>query len=393
MPVTLRVVDHEAQPWKQRTVSSSKEVLSEAIGFQAYDSYKEILQSSYSEEYFKTGGTSASTNGLVWAAVHAYSTHHHLTIRPEDVWFAILTQISFYINAHAEELRSFFVDHDGKKELVAVQVGNRYSVDFGHLAQELASKVGDNVKDPALRDWVMPSFTTTTNVDRSVAAVLFMGAMQSYFDYGMSLSCGIPSVTLLGELSDWEDIAERLDFLEKLGDEPREFAALLRPVLKHMILSLSQPSSEAVTDFWNKIANKHRRGSGDPYLSGWITAFCFWDAKGKKTVYLEGFDAGYGNGPEPVLGSVTYPYIDIPDIPSGVSTVPVRLDDNGEVFECTMVAGSAAIRATVATEEQRAAISEPAKAEALTAIQPMSGWWMCVNGPETGVRREVEWDD
>ncbi|KAI1785227.1 hypothetical protein LXA43DRAFT_151204 [Ganoderma leucocontextum] len=35
-----------------------------------------------------------------------YRSHHHLRIRPDDVWLAILVQLNFYINAHAEELRS-----------------------------------------------------------------------------------------------------------------------------------------------------------------------------------------------------------------------------------------------------------------------------------------------
>ena len=62
-------------------------------------------------------------------ALEAYYTHHHLILRPDDVWFAILTQISFYINAHAEDLCSIFVAHDGKKELSVIRVGNRHTVD------------------------------------------------------------------------------------------------------------------------------------------------------------------------------------------------------------------------------------------------------------------------
>ncbi|KAF5490841.1 Vegetative incompatibility protein HET-E-1 [Colletotrichum fructicola] len=45
------------------------------------------------------------------------SNHHHLHIRPEDIWFAILTQLSFYINASSESLRSLMVEHEGRKKL------------------------------------------------------------------------------------------------------------------------------------------------------------------------------------------------------------------------------------------------------------------------------------
>lgn len=62
--------------------------------------------------------------GLVSAALDAYNTHHNLILRPDDVWQAILTQFSFYVNANAEELRDCFVDFDGKKTLVIVMGGN-----------------------------------------------------------------------------------------------------------------------------------------------------------------------------------------------------------------------------------------------------------------------------
>jgi hypothetical protein len=52
---------------------------------------------------------STSTNGLVYAAYHAYSSHHNLALRPDDIWLAILCQTGYFINAHAEDLRHLFV--------------------------------------------------------------------------------------------------------------------------------------------------------------------------------------------------------------------------------------------------------------------------------------------
>ena len=42
----------------------------------------------------------------------------------------------------------------------------------------------------------------------------------SYFSYTMILTCGIPSVTLEGEKSDWERLLTRLDKLDSFGEEP-----------------------------------------------------------------------------------------------------------------------------------------------------------------------------
>jgi len=42
----------------------------------------------------------------------------------------------------------------------------------------------------------MPNFSTTTDNDKSVAAITIMGTLQVYFDYYATLGCGFPSVTL-----------------------------------------------------------------------------------------------------------------------------------------------------------------------------------------------------
>jgi hypothetical protein len=57
----------------------------------------------------------SSENGFVYAATRAYNGHHHLVLRPDDIWLSIMTQFSFYINARAEEFRDKFVSFEGKK--------------------------------------------------------------------------------------------------------------------------------------------------------------------------------------------------------------------------------------------------------------------------------------
>ena len=108
-----------------------------------------------------------------------------------------------YINKHAEELREKFVGHEGKKELEILHMANRYTLDWGIFAQDMGLLLEKNVVDPEMREWIMPTFTTTTENDKVVASILMMGAMQSYFTYKCTMRCGLPSVTLLGERTDW----------------------------------------------------------------------------------------------------------------------------------------------------------------------------------------------
>ncbi|KAL9616603.1 MAG: hypothetical protein Q9160_008548 [Pyrenula sp. 1 TL-2023] len=158
----------------------------------------EILQTSLDDDGLPSA-MQASRNGLFYSVFKVYSYHHHLQIRPDDVWLAALSQFSFFINAHSEELRDKFVAHQGKKELIIkYDVGDRYSVDFGVFAKEMTRLIEEHVVDPELRSWMMPNFTTSRPQDEVIASILMMGSVQKYFSYTMVLMCGIPSVTLLG---------------------------------------------------------------------------------------------------------------------------------------------------------------------------------------------------
>jgi len=208
-------------------------------------------------------------------AIDAYNYYNHLVIRPDDVWFVILVQLSLYINNHAEELRGKFVAYKGRKELVISRDGGRYTADFGEMAESIGYLFEQNIVDKELRDWIMPDFSTSTKEDGTVAFIIMMGAMQKYFEYKFELACGLPSVTLLGKQSDWVDILDRVEKLNEWGKEPTLWCSLLRPVLARFVVSFTHPESPEIRDFWNKIAHCEPLGSGSHYYSGWITAFCF----------------------------------------------------------------------------------------------------------------------
>ncbi|KAL8756547.1 MAG: hypothetical protein Q9184_004461 [Pyrenodesmia sp. 2 TL-2023] len=343
-------------------------------------------------------------NGFVRACHLAYSKHHHLTLRPEDIWFAILSQLSFHINAHAEELRSFFVAHEGREELEVFGIGTIKTVDFGPLAVRMTKEMDKHIVDPDMRQWILPDFSTTTHTDTVTAAVLMMGAMQEYFSYKMTLCCGIPSVTLLGEKDDWIKIQHRLEKLPQLGPEPEQFAKLLNPVLEYCIRSFDAPDDPAVRSFWTRIAHQNG-GSGRHYLSGWITAFCFWDGSGKclfnapaGAVNTKDRSKSYATSPGCNIDGILYHRVDTNDIPNGYVSVPVTVDDHGRIYKTRMMAGSVGIqlrRSGLPVDMSRPHMYGPSYAWGsngdttrggggpgvgypvdLDTLQPVSGWWM-----------------
>ena len=62
-------------------------------------------------------------HGFIWGAIRAFSEHYPFSIRSQHVWIMILQAVALHINAHAEELRDRWVEHEGKKTLEVIRDG------------------------------------------------------------------------------------------------------------------------------------------------------------------------------------------------------------------------------------------------------------------------------
>ncbi|KDQ07442.1 hypothetical protein BOTBODRAFT_180719 [Botryobasidium botryosum FD-172 SS1] len=406
MPVTFTVAQHSANPIDFTHVELSPEGLLKSASRGKGEQCAEHLQSSLHDRDLST--LSPQHNGFVEMAIEACNQHYHLVIRPDDVWIAILAQLNFYINAHAEELGHKLIAHEGKKELTITTAGTRYSADSGVMSRRMGDLLHENWRTSDLRHkavykelhgWAIPDFTTTTTNDKTIPAVILMSTLKAYFSYKMNFYCGIPSVTLKGEKSDWESILTRLDKLEEFGAEPTEWARILRPVVHRFVSAFDGTPN---IGFWSKIAHYSSNGSGMPYLCGWITVFCTWSSEGKwlgdqigappkparsnlARIYLRFVFVAvrlllmpddfsfmpeqYASRSQLTLDGVTYPVIDSSDIPPAYCEVDVLLNDHGEEFRCLMVAGHVAMKSTAGQ-----------KGGPLDTIQPSPEWFMFVKG-------------
>ncbi|KDQ19405.1 hypothetical protein BOTBODRAFT_153311 [Botryobasidium botryosum FD-172 SS1] len=373
MPITFTVAEHPANPidTKDFTSTSPETLLRNACLHQSTQC-AEMLQSSLPPPGRNSPTLLPSQNGFVATVVEAYVKHHHLVIRPDDVWIAILIQLHFYVNAHAEELRRVFVAHKGRGDLMIEDI------DFAFLARRMGDLLHAILTDKSFHKWLLPDFTTTTLSDTTICAVIMMATLQQYDNHGFWGGCGIPTVTLEGEKSDWETIYERLDKLEELGDEPTAWAGMLRPILRRFVSAFDGSPD---VDFWTKI-DHHDGGSSPNHLSGWITAFCIWDEHGKWQGHPIGTpypqptsvrfctDAERYSRPEPLLlDGVTYATIGLHQIPPGFCEVDVILDDNDEEFKCIMVAGHVATE-SVSTPSRRGKVPD--------TVRPSPHWFIFV---------------
>ncbi|EIW81428.1 hypothetical protein CONPUDRAFT_124551 [Coniophora puteana RWD-64-598 SS2] len=364
---------------------------------QQYKKCAELLQSSIPKEV-DISDIIPQRNGLVHTLLEAYNNHRALVLRPDDVWLAIVTQFSFFVNAHAEELRSLFVAHEGKMELKVTAIGTRYTVDFGSMARQMADLLEINLTDAELRKWATPTFSTTTITDSTIYAIALMATTKKYFDFTFALRCGIPRVTLDGAREDWVVILQRIEKLKEYGFETTAWCHLLRPVLSRFVNAFDDPTGKENIDFWGKIAHIHSGGSGPSYLMGWVTAFCVFDADGKwkgphllnlppsgspsteyaklsgETFAKDHFapQRGPRGAPYLTLDGVSYPRVETGEIPVGTAEVDVKLDDNGEIFKTLLVAGSMGSAICSSNDKY---LSQSGQRD---TVRPVPGWWMFI---------------
>ena len=154
------------------------------------------------------------------------------------------------------------------------------------MAKKMTEQLEANIKDKSLKDWILPSFSTTTITDTIVGAVLMMATLKKYFDYRFMLVCGLPSVTLTGTVEDWMALRARLEKLRGFGtpeQRPRlhDWADLLTPIMSHFVDAFSAfPTPGAVStrgqeirEFFQCICHFEGGGSGPTYISGWLAYF------------------------------------------------------------------------------------------------------------------------
>lgn len=177
-----------------------------------------------------------SHHGIFGLFFSAYCYHKNILLRPDDIWFHILEQIQIIINEDPENLRKYFVNHDGKEKITIEQ-----SVDFkfdsnsiGQFAEQINEIMCSRVKG----DFVQitnSNFTTTSHFDKTLYNITTMVSMKKYFDFELKISCGIKKIYFGGELEDWKKIITNLNMLKNFGPQISKYVNQVIPIINEFI--------------------------------------------------------------------------------------------------------------------------------------------------------------
>lgn len=285
-------------------------------------------------------------------AVHsAFSEHRPLLLTPDIIWIAIAQGFAQHINNHAEALRSYFVSHFGKKALTVESLQfPQKSQDWVDIIQQWSLKIRDAV-GTEIYQLLECNFSTTTPITRTASQIVMMDAFQQYFDYVLLCICGIPHVTLLGTVADWQSIYDRVEAIATY--DLSWWTNRLLPICQELIETASgKPSLE----FWRTLYKPKLIYASDTF-TGWLTDFF---------PYLKHPQTKIPSIRNPIL-SIDRSQLTVKDgislasLPSGISQVTVKLVENKTQHPLELQSGFMGVSQNLDSG----------------VLQPEIGWWVC----------------
>ena len=232
------------------------------------------------ESFFKPSRPlvrSFGNNSFIGAVNTAFDGHYPLVLSPDAIWMLIAQGFSRHVNANSEKLRSHFVEHEGKKELVVRRddfvkgsADNPWPEVFSAFSDQIESHVG-----PKVHSTLTPDFTTTGPAEKAASQVVLMDTFKEYFEYTFMTLCGIPKITLEGTVDDWKKLRDKALALAEF--DLAWWTDELKPVLEEFV---NAASGRVNRGFWSKIY-KEADDSGGPFVSGWILTLFPYVGTGK----------------------------------------------------------------------------------------------------------------
>ncbi len=239
---------------------------------QEYKSLEQVL-SKYNRTIVKTYPCDLSTlidlghHPFVGSAYLAYAEHRPLILSPDMIWLVITQGFSFHINVLAKQGKPLF-PHLKNKETLTFESNEKLNVEgmTDFFTNQLREKV-----DAILVDTLIADFSTTGVTEKIVSQATTMNTFKAYFEYVyLYCICGIPSITLEGTASDWQNLYDKTAQLK--GYEIDDWIDNILPLLQRFIDAFK---GNVDVNFWRNFFKIHTTEEyGHPKnIDGWITHF------------------------------------------------------------------------------------------------------------------------
>jgi Domain of unknown function (DUF4419)/HAD domain in Swiss Army Knife RNA repair proteins len=206
------------------------------------------------------------------AALHlAYAHHHPLSLSPDLIWLLICQGVAHHINANAEQLRPQLVQYQEQliinhQEFHQGFPDNSWYLVLNQFSALLKKCLGNQY------ELFVANFSTTEATERVAAEIVLMEAMPKYFhsELDKTMGGGIPTITLEGTPTDWQNIMERVEAFVTL--ELDWWLKPLRSILREWVAAAQGKSNPTFWRFMYRIYPSTGQCSLES-ATGWIALF------------------------------------------------------------------------------------------------------------------------
>lgn len=258
---------------------------------------------------------------VLYAATRAYGEHRPLVLSPDMIWLMISQGFAQHVDLNAEKLRPYLVDFDGKRPINVSDSELPKTWNWDDAFPIFSAKISRYI-GPELGAALDANFSTSTPATQAAFRITLMDAVSEFFDFSMSVACGIPEITLEGTPEDWARLEEKTKILSKyeLGWWTDDLAPML-----HQFTETSKGKPDL--EFWNNMYKEREENvvcSTISYMNGWLLKF-FPYINGERNPYIGDAKPDFDVKPE--------------GLGDGYSKVDFLLDNNGQMQKMQFVAG------------------------------------------------------
>lgn len=253
---------------------------------------------------------------LVTNAHQCFDGHVGMRLTPALLMDTIVRELAREVQRDSERYRSLFTQNPGRTIIRIRDDSLRYwepgdeRSRWDHTIGMFYEPVRKAVT-PETADLFVPDFASATDEDRLVLLLGLMDAASPFYDYRVFTKCGIPVIELDGPAEDWALLVRQVDRLAAHFPALSRYFADLVPVLNQIADTAN--GGRVDEDFWRSVY-KYKSGSGNAFVSGWITSLFAFRQTSEGPKLKDKFDwerehQGYGGTP-------------LSAFPTGISAVP-----------------------------------------------------------------------
>lgn len=201
---------------------------------------------------------------LVQGAHQAYAAHLGFGLRPEVVWFAVVSEIGEHIRQNPAVYQTLLgPDWDNGPRIIYTHnwdQSNLYSRFYDQLTDILGKRLGELFAPPL----------STVDTDERIALIAaFMRSTGRYHTYQLPAQCKIPHIEVEGTPEDWQMLYQKAGELGELFPPLEGYLSVVSRILHSIYCDIAGVEIN-MGNFWERLYEWKDDPDG-PFVRGWIT--------------------------------------------------------------------------------------------------------------------------